>query len=285
MALALTLPLGKEDNVKNLAFSILTKEYPLKIIELTNFIRKRYGKSVTFQAVRKAVLQLVQDGVLLRKDKEFMINKQWVVESKKTLDQLYLDLTKEKATPKGADSIKGELSVFTFDSVNEMMKFWEDIIDNWFENFNKGDYNVNCYQGAHGWEGLLHPDREKTMMARLRKKGVISYALGTSDTPLDQYIWKFYKSIGLKTRIYPSSTLFGKSYYVATYGETIVQAHYPQKIVEELEQFFRKNKTIEDLNLKDLSDIVNKKILVKLTVIKNLEMAKQINQSITGYFE
>ncbi|MBW2990343.1 hypothetical protein KY348_01420, partial [Candidatus Woesearchaeota archaeon] len=60
MALSVTLPFGQKDNIKNLVFTILTKEYPLKIIELTNFIRKRYGKSVTFQAVRKAVLELVE---------------------------------------------------------------------------------------------------------------------------------------------------------------------------------------------------------------------------------
>lgn len=285
MALSVTLPFGQKDNIKNLVFTILTKEYPLKIIELTNFIRKRYGKSVTFQAVRKAVLELVEAEVLLRKEKEFMINKDWVFESKKVLDSLYVDLTKEKITPKSIDSIKGEVSVFTFNSVNEMMKFWEDLIDDWFEHFKKGDPNLNCYQGAHGWEGLMHPDREKIMMGRLKKKGIVSYALGTSDTPLDRYIWKFYKSVGLKTRIYPSSTSFDRSYYVATYGETIVQAHYPKKIVEEMENFFKKNKTIEDLNLKNLSDIINKKVKVQLTVIKNLEMAKQINKSIIALIE
>src|SRR3989344_9251249 len=103
MTLQITLPFGREDNVKNLVFSILTKEHPLKIIELTNFIRKRYGKSVTFQAVRKAILQLVEENVLLRKDNQFSINKEWVVNSKKQLDSLYEELTKEKTTPRSID--------------------------------------------------------------------------------------------------------------------------------------------------------------------------------------
>jgi len=285
MALNITLPFGKEDNVKNLVFSILTKEYPLKIIELTNFIRKRYGKSVTFQAVRKAVLELVADRVLVQTGHEFSINKPWVLESKKVLDALYQELTKEKITPRSIDSIKGEVSVFTFDSLNELMKFWQDIIDNWFESFKKGDPNINCYQGAHGWEGLLHPDREKNMMGRLKNKGIKSYSLSMGNTPLDKYIWKFYSSIGLKTGFYPSASQFDKSYYVATYGETIVQVQYPKKIIEGLDQFFKKNKTIEDLNLKELSDIANQKIKVKMTVIKNLAMAQQINKSIISQIE
>jgi len=280
MALELTLPFGKKDGVKDLVFSILTKEYPLKLIELTNFIKKRYGKSTTFQAVRKAVLQLVKDGVLVKKEKEFMINKEWVVESKKVLDELYSDLSKTKTTPRSIDSIKGEVSVFTFNSMSKLMHFWEDIIDNWFKHFKKGDPNINCWQGAHIWEGLLHLDKEKKVMGQLKKKGIRSYAVSTGNTPLDRNIAKFYKKIGLKMGLVPSQSFFDKTYYVGTYGELIVQAHYPQKLIEKLDLFFKKNKTIEELDLKELSDIVNTKIDVKLTVIKNLSIAKQINKSI-----
>ena len=84
----------------------------------------------------------------------------------------------------------------------------------------------------------------------------------------------------MKVGFSPSSSSFDKSYYVATYGDTIIQARYPDEIVKELENFFKKNKTMEKMNLSNLSDIVNKKIKIKLTVIKNLAMAKQINKSI-----
>jgi hypothetical protein len=49
MSLNISLPLGNKGGVKDLVFTILTREYPLKLIELTNLIRKRYGKAVTFQ--------------------------------------------------------------------------------------------------------------------------------------------------------------------------------------------------------------------------------------------
>ena len=161
-----------------------------------------------------------------------------------------------------------------------MMHFWEDIIDNWFQGFRKGNYNINCWQGAHIWEGLLRLDREKKVMGQLKKKGIKSYAVSTGYTPLDRNITKFYKSIGLKVGLLPSTSQFDKTHYVGTYGDIIVQAHYPKKLADKLEQFFKKNKTIEELNLKELSDIVNTKAKIKLTVIKNLSMAKHINKSI-----
>ena len=280
MAISIVLPFGGKKNVKNLVFTILTKEYPLKIIELTNYIKKRYGKSVTFQAVRKAILELVDEGILMQKGKGFFINKEWVKNSKYLLDSLYLELTEGISKASSIDSIEGEITVFSFDSLNKLIKFWQDLIDGWFRDFRKGDPNINCYQAAHAWEGLLHLDREKDLMGQLKKKGIKSYILSTGNTPLDKNIMKFYRSIGVEMSIQSSSSSFDKGYYVGTYGDMIIQTQYPEKIVEALDTFFKKNKSIENLNLKILSDIVNKKIKMKLTVIKNLQMAKSINKSI-----
>jgi len=280
LVIRLTLPLGKEDNVKNLIFSILTNEYPLKIIEITNIIKNRYGKSVTFQAVRKALFDLMEEEIVLKHEKEFSINKNWVFEAREELDKVYRNLTEERAKPNNLDSIQGEISVFSFDSLSEMMRFWQSIINDWFDNFQAGNPNINAYQGAHVWEGLLYTDKERIIMNRLKDKGIKCYALSVGKTPLDKYIWKFYKSLGIKTGFSHSNSSFDKGYYVATYGETVVQAKYPQKLVVEIDNFFKKNKKLEDLNLQKLSELVNQKIKIKLTVIKNLEMAKQINKSI-----
>ncbi len=282
MTLQLILPMGKKSDVKNLVFTILTKEYPLKLIELTNIIRKRYGKSVTFQAVRKAVIGLVEEDVLEQEGFGYSINKAWVKKSKQLMDDLYEKIYQEKTTPKKVDAIAGEVSVFTFNSLNEMMKFWQDLIDDWYTHFKKGDPNINMYKAAHIWEGILHINKEKEVMEKLKKKGIKSYAFIVGNTPLDKNIQKFYTSIGIDTKIEPSSSSFDRGYYVGTYGEMIVQAQYPTDIVKELDLFFKKNKTIKDLDLKQLSDIVSKKRVIKLTVIKNAAMVKQINKSLLG---
>lgn len=280
MALRTSLPFGKKEGVKDLVFTILSKEYPLRIIQLTNFIKKRYGKSVTFQAVRKAVLELTSEGVLIKREDKFSINQKWVLETKTMLSELFDDLNKNLTTPKDVHSVSEEVSVFTFHSLNELMKFWQDLIDDWFANFKKGDYHINCYQAAHAWEGLLHLDKEKELMGQLKKKGILSYILSKGNTPLDRNIRKFYKSVGIKVSINSSMSSFDKSYYVGTYGDLVVQTQYPEEIVKDLDCFFRKNKTIKDFDLKELSDIVNRKVAIKLTVIKNLAMVKQINNSI-----
>ncbi len=280
MSLQISLPLGNKEGVKNLVFTLLSREYPLKLIELTNFIRKRYGKAVTFQAVRKAVLELVEEGVLLKEENAFLINKEWITRAKRTLDALYEQVHQKKNKPISFDAIGEEVSVFTFDSLGSMMKFWEDLIDSWFKKLVKNGTTLNVWQGMHPWEGALYPDREREVMEQLKEKEIKSYVLCIGNTSLDKAVIKFYKSIGIITSVAPSSSSFDKEYYVGTYGDLVVQTRYPLELINALDVFFKKSKSLEHFNLKDLSDIVNKKREIKLSVTKNSSMAKQINRSI-----
>jgi len=282
MALKVILPFGEKGDVKDLVVTILSAEYPLKIIELTNFIRKRYGKSVTFQAVRKAALQLVSERVLVKVGKEYSINKEWVLSNKKFIDRLYYELSNKEKKHTHSKPVSGEVSVFTFDSLIEMMNAWEDLSSAWGKNFKKGEYNINCYQAPHSWEVLTNSEAETKLMSEYISKGIKSYILCTENTPLDRNIVEFHKKIGVNMKIRPSKSNFDKSYYIGTYGDLIIQVIYPIEIVKKLERFFKKNKGMKELNLVELSKIVNTKTKVKMTVIKNLQMAKHINASIIG---
>jgi hypothetical protein len=275
---------AKKNSTKDLVFRILITDQDLKLIELNNLIKKRYGKSATFQAVRQAVNELIEDNVLEKKGKTYNINKIWVLEAKKTLSQIennIINITK----PVEFESIKGEFSTYKFSNLNELMIFWQHIVDEWFSNFKKGDYNINCWQGQHLWEILIHLDREKKVMEQMKKKGIKSYALIYGDTPLDNYTRRFYESINIKTRNISSHKGFDNEYYVGTYGDIIIQTKYPKKISNEINFLFQKTKSLDNLNLKKLHDIINKTIEIKLIIIKNLEMAKQINHNIIEKIE
>ncbi|PIT84621.1 hypothetical protein COU37_02365 [Candidatus Micrarchaeota archaeon CG10_big_fil_rev_8_21_14_0_10_45_29] len=272
-------PSAGERDVKGLILTILAAEYPLKIIDLTNYIRKRYGKTVSFQAVRKAAIQLAGDGVLEKQAHLYSISKGWVLENKRFMDNLYLKLSNSDSKPK-TGSIGEEISAFTFDSLMEMMRSWEDLSGHWYRSFRKGDYNINCYQAPHSWEALTHPEAEARLMAQCKKKGIRAYILCTENTPLDMSIAKFHKKIGVDMKISPSNSEFDKSYYVGTYGDLVIQCKYPAEMVKSLDNFFKRNRAIEKMDLSELYRIVNKKSKIKMTVIKNLDMAKHINTSI-----
>ncbi|MEK6960113.1 MAG: hypothetical protein AABX47_02995 [Nanoarchaeota archaeon] len=285
MTIEFVLPFGRPSSVKNLVFSILSYEHPLKLVELTNLIRKRYGRQATFQAVRKAAIELAEEGILEKTGDGFQIDVNWVSDVKNSLDKLHTKLRSKEIRPESIRSIDGDISVFTFTTLNDLMKFWEQIIDDWYKKFKEGDHGVNCWQGSHIWEALLHLDTERKVMEQLKRKKIKSYAVVYSDTPLDRYIRRFYSSIGLQIRNIPSQSEFDNSYHVGTYGDLIVQAHYPKELVKKINAFFRNTRTFDDMDVKRLHDIVSTKTKIKLTVIRNLEMAKQINKSIIEQIE
>ena len=80
MSLPLTIPiLNNPQSTKDRVFIILSKKYPLSLIELKNQIRKTFKTEVSFQSVRKATLQLVKEKVLVKEGKKFSFNKEWIV--------------------------------------------------------------------------------------------------------------------------------------------------------------------------------------------------------------
>lgn len=281
MALRVVLPFGEKANVRDLIFSILTEEHPLKIAELANRIRKHHRKSVTFQAVRKAALQLVEQGVLKRENNKYSVRKDWLAETQQWLSDVQRRLHSE---PREMQVSQENLSVMKFCSVNEAISYWSGLIEEWQKNFKEGDPNVNCWQGDHIWEGALHADRERNIMGRLKDKGIVSYALSSSDTPLDRSIVKFFQEVGLNV-LTGEASANQCGYYVGTYGDLVVSTQYPDEIVKEMDLFFSKATKLESLNLQELAEIVNRPCEVKLTVMQNLAMAEQINRSIIAQFE
>ena len=273
---------GKKNTTKDLVFRLLMDTPEQKIIQLTNSLRKTYGKSVTFQAVRQAVNELVDDEVLTKNDSLYSINPSWVYEAKKTLQTIHERL--EGNVQVRGDSIQGDLSVFTFNSINDMQRFWQQIIDNWYKHLDDETYKINCWQGTHLWEALIHVDSEKKVMQKLKNKGVRSYVLIHADTPLDIFTKKFYQQIGLHVAIQKKQR-DEAHIYTGTYGELIVQVEYPKELHAQIEDIFNKTKSFEDFEISTLHDITSAQHEIKMTVIKNLNMAKQINQQIISCLE
>lgn len=275
-------PLSNKEGIRGLILSILENEFPLRVFEIVNFLRKRYGKKVSFQAVSKELNFLESKEIINRKNKQISINKNWVNELKKEVEELHEKIILSKKTK--SEKAGEEINVLTFDSLNEAMIHYYKIIEKWFDNFRKGDYNINCYQFLHLWEVLLHLEKEEKTMAQLKKKGIKSYLL-TGSTKLDKNVINFYKKIGAKAKSLDSISEFDKTYSIGTYGDTIIQLKYPKEIIKKIDNFFKKSSSLDKLDLSELSKILKRREKIMMTVIKNLPMAKQINRSIISYFK
>ena len=117
MPVSFTLPLfeGKPKAVKDMVFSVLMTKFPLSLIELLNELKKRYNISVSFQSVRKAALQLVEEKVFLKDGKKFSVSKDWIL----SISKLANMLQKEYFTAAGSEAktkveVGPNVTVYTF---------------------------------------------------------------------------------------------------------------------------------------------------------------------------
>lgn len=71
---------------------------------------------------------------------------------------------------------------------------------------------------------------------------------------------------------------------IGTYDDVIIQVYQPPEIARGIDGFYRGVKRLEDIDLARMSEIAKRECEVKLTVMRNAEMARQIRESCLKHF-
>src|SRR3989344_8767998 len=119
----------KEKTVKDLIFSILIESEPKSFIQLQREIKKRYHLSFSFQAIRKAVNNLLERNILTKEKREYSLNKDWIVQTRNFFDKLYADHFKIKRSVN--IEVGKDVAVYTVNNLLELDRLWNDLITNW----------------------------------------------------------------------------------------------------------------------------------------------------------
>lgn len=278
MAISFSLPIpGKhKKQAKDMIVSELALEHPLTTAQLFRRLNKRYNADVTYQAVRKAILNLESEGVLGKAGKGYEISRKWILDARNFVDTLqkrYLEHWKplEKA------EVGSDVVVYTVKTLNEVERLWGEILFDWIKKLEKGKTYLNTFQTPHIWIALGSLQWEWGQMYTMKEKGVKSYAMIYSDTFLDKITLKFYKDIGVLTKVKKDRT-YARNCEIGTYGDMIIQCYWPENIAREFDNYFNKIKSVRDLKLEELAKISNKQADIKVTVMNNPQLARQIQE-------
>ena len=151
---------GKKSN-KDLVISVLRDNYPLTLAKLTQSIKKLYHADVTFQGIRKAVNDLVDKKIIIKSDREYQLNKEWILELRDFIETLQESYFNKKSGVKDVQAIGEDIKVYSFDNVIDLDVFWNRVINQWFEKNKTGkgtDYYVQ--QSGHTWYVLANLEEE-----------------------------------------------------------------------------------------------------------------------------
>ena len=84
----LTLSGNRKRYVRDIVVEMLSQEWPLSAKKIYSMLRNKYHLDVSYQAVHKALKELLKQQTLIRKGKLYEINKSWIESVKSDIERL-----------------------------------------------------------------------------------------------------------------------------------------------------------------------------------------------------
>ena len=163
-------------SLPELLIIILANHYPLRIKEIHTKLKDKFQVKVSFQAVRKALNLMVDQGKLVLEKNEYQINKNWIKDNKKLSDELVdrYFLPEQKEKPPKIDKIGKDMQVFHFENSLQTDKFFGELL---LEAGSMPGKKILCIQAMHFWYPLGHLGTESDFILEMRSKNTDLYYL------------------------------------------------------------------------------------------------------------
>ncbi|MBI2655607.1 hypothetical protein HYX06_04260 [Candidatus Woesearchaeota archaeon] len=280
--LSIILPqLEHQKRAKDLIISILAMKYPLSSKKIFNEIKKRYGYSITYQAIHKTILQLLEQGVLVKENMDYSINMQWIDEVSNFVERMKESYEKQKKYPFGIIDMQTteNMQMIVFDNFLSAELFTINLVDKYCSNLKSKE--PCCMSIQHIKEPTFQCG-EALQKLRLYKEAKIGkYILVRGNNFIDGWGKSFFKGV--------FECILGvdvaKDYETYICGDAVIQLHIPIEVSKKINTLFSNAKSIEEIRVPQaFSDIYERKCKVQLLIYKNQEIAEQLRQKTLSYF-
>ena len=249
----------------------------LSLMKILHAVNKRYTRSFSFQAVRKAVLQLVEEGVLVKEGKEFSVDKEWILNVIKFGNMLQRQyFTTEHKGSKV--QVGGNTTIYTLPTLVDLDYMWNGLIRQTL-NDPKAE-KVITFKAVHFWFLIATLAQETELMKEMIKRGVKIYYICYGDTTLDKWTIEMYNKIGVHAKLLPKPKNFTSGLNIGTYGNLLIQSQHPPELTKKIESFFQRCRHPQDASLTDITELVTEKGEIPLHVLHDFLVAETIRKEI-----
>ena len=280
--LNISLPqLDKPKKAKDLIISILSMKPPLSSKKIYNEVKRRFGYSITYQAIHKTILQLLEEGVLVKEDMEYSINMQWIDEVSNFAEKLKESYEQKEKYPDGIIDMQttDNMQMIIFNNFLSAETFNMKILDRYC--FNPRNKEPCCAHIQHVKRPVFQSGDAYETLRIFKKCKTKKYILVRGNGFLDKWSADFFKDIAG----YLLGIDVAKDYETYILGDTVTQLYIPPEISKKLDFLYANTKRIEDLKMPEVyTDIYERKCKAQLLIFKNPELAEQLRQKTLSYF-
>jgi len=266
----------------DLLIEILANGHSFRIRDIHAQLKRNYNIKISFQAVRKALNILVDQGKLNLDKNEYLINKSWIKENKRISDTLIQNyfVGELKDKPPKVSSIGEEFQIYQFENSLQTDKFLGELL---LDIASKKGKKKLCIQTPHYWYFLGHLGTESDFLQQMYNKGTKLYYLASENTFLDKLAEKFYKSHKVKFKIIKEN--FEDDTELIIIGDFIIKIKYSRKFVRKINNLFKKTKNFEHFGFLEFGKLIKAKLSVNLTLFKDKALAENVRESTLKYFK
>ncbi|MFQ5722348.1 MAG: hypothetical protein ACE5GI_07630 [Candidatus Aminicenantales bacterium] len=278
----LNLPRDKPKTVKDAIVSALTIEWPLSARKIYNQVRKKYGFAVTYQAVHKAMKELLNDKIILKEGKEYSLNRDWIESIKSfanDLGKVYEDkttLTIEKAFEQGSGN-------FTFDNVYKFYMGMATMLKRLALEAGKKSGGIGTAQLRHMYWALASSQKEYDLFDDMLNSYKKTYILCRSDTKADRIAADYYRTVNPGTNV-----LFGlqcaENCDLIIGGNFVIQIFFEKNLVKLMDMAYKRAYLLQGMK-KLYGLLFRKKANINVVLFRNPALAEQIRNEVMGHFK
>jgi hypothetical protein len=273
--------ISKNILVRDIIVHILAEGLPMSLMQIYNKIRKNQGnKSMTYQAVHKAMKSLIDDNVVEKTGKTYEISSTWIDKISIFAENLKETKRKKNVFPfndvTGPVLEQGKSITLQFNDMNSLGKWWERFEDSGYLK-TKVVYRI----ANHVLLPIFRLYRSGGPYKTRRYTKRMYIGIG-GDKPIDRWAAKVYKMLGAKVKT--GVQLSKNYYYVTTFDDYILESHAPTKLVKTFWTLIEKAKKLDDFDFTAYFEYRRKKAIIKMTIIRDKDIAKQFQHKIMAYF-
>jgi hypothetical protein len=275
----ISIPELNEDTkkVKDIVITILAEEHPLTLIQIAKKIKKKHNLLVSYQGVRKALDHLVSKKILDKTNKQYQLNKSWVLKSKRFFDNILTNFeTGKQAFQFSPKKALKDYAVYSFSNLLDLDVFWGEVMLYWAEH-NKTEKKVFIGLGHYAWWFLINLGRETKIFELFQKNKVKSKFICLKDVPLNHWAINLYKEAGVSTQIIEAKHVDENS-GLNIMGDTIIQVSYDKKLLEKVQEFYNKTKSVHQASPKEITKLAHMQGDIKFTIFKNKILARSLEK-------
>ena len=271
MTINLTLPQINSESIKDQIITLLVQEKNLNAKEIYAHISK--GKSISYQAIHKALTELTAESVLEKNQSLYCINERWISNIKKFVEQ-FEQKSQAKVTAQSAEQTIEFDKLYTFlESMLQLMS--SDIL------YKDCDHNYGGGILRHLWWSLSFDDVGYQKFIHMGSSHE-SYILVPANTPVDQWLKAYYLNTGFK------GILLNADYKIeddlAIVGDYLIYIFFAPELKAKIDQLYSNLNLTEAIQKGILETLLTEKTSIKVTIIKNKLLVKQYWEKLLPYF-